>query len=170
MSPNFPRSRLRRRTFLAAAAGGLAASLAGCSDARADESSRGEPRSFALENRRENAHRFSVVLTRTADGTTVVDGTYGLLAGHGTVFREVLVPGATHRLAVAMDDLAPLTREWTVPSCPDGEGTEAVDVAGAFVVDTDGMGFAETDCDGARDGDDLTVVPPGEIAVEAGAD
>ena len=163
MSPQIP-----RRTFLATAAGGLTAALAGCMDAFAKNSPREGPDPFYIENFTDKEHEFSVTLTRKRDGDEVVSGSYRVSANHGVTFSAVGTLGETYRLAVAVDDIAPLTRDWSVSKCPNGERGKNANMAGAFFVRADKMGFAQNQCGDQQVGvsSELTYVGASEAAID----
>lgn len=157
---------LSRRVLLGATVSGLTASLAGCSGVFAETPPRNGPDSFYLENHQSNGHEFTVTITRAPDETEVVNGTYHLPAKHGAVFSEIGEIGTTYHLEVAVDELAPLTRDWSVSKCSTGPRDR--NTAGAFFIRTDEMGFAQNQCNTRRVGDsnNLTYVPATELTIE----
>lgn len=159
---------LSRRALLATTVSGLTGSLAGCSGVFAGTPPRDGPDPFYLENHRNNAHDFTVTLTRVSDETTVVNGTYRLPAKYGAVFSEIGEIGTTYHLGVAVNGLAPLTREWSVSTCPTGQRDEDTNMAGVFFVRTNEMGFAQNQCNTQRVGDsnNLTYVSATELTIE----
>ena len=156
-----------RRALLATAASGLTASLAGCSGVFAETPPRDRPDPFYLENYRNNAHEFTVTITHAHDETDVVTGTYRVPAKHGAVFPTVGDVGTMYHLGVAVDELAPLTRDWNVSICPSEQRGGHANTAGAFFICTDEMGFAQNQCTEQRVGNstDLTYVPASELKI-----
>ena len=156
-----------RRSLLTTAASGLTASLAGCSGVFAETPPRDEPDPFYLENYRNDTHEFTVSITRARDETDVVTGTYRVPAKHGAVFPAVGDVGTAYHLGVAVDELAPLTRDWGVSTCPTGQRGEHANTASAFFVRTDEMGFIQNQCTAHRVGNstDLTYVPATELKI-----
>ena len=158
---------ISRRTILATTASGLTASLAGCSGVFAETPPRNGLDPFYLENYRNGVHEFTVTITHARDETEVVTGTYRVPAKHGAVFPGVGNVGTTYHLGVAVDELAPLTRDWSVSTCPTGQRGEHANTAGAFFIRTDEMGFIQNQCTKQRVGNstDLTYVPATELKI-----
>ena len=156
-----------RRALLTTAASGLTASLAGCSGVFAETPPRDEPDPFYLENYRNDTHEFTVSITCARDETDVVTGTYRVPAKHGALFPEIGDVGATYHLGVAVDELAPLARDWSVSTCPPEQRGEHANTAGAFFINTDEMGFAQNQCTEQRVGNstDLTYVPATQLKI-----
>jgi hypothetical protein len=136
-------------------------------DASADNPPRKGPDPFYIENYTDKEHEFSVTITRERDGKEVVGGSYRVPANHGVTFSDVSTLGETYRLAVAIDDLAPLTRDWSVSECPNGERGKNANMAGAFFVRSDEMGFAQNQCGDQQVGasSELTYVAASEAAI-----
>ena len=156
-----------RRTFLGAAATSLSISLAGCSDVLAQKQSREGDGPFYLENYTTTGHPFSVIITHKQDGEELVNGRYHVPANHGVVFPEVGELGTTYRFAVAVDNLAPLTGDWSVSKCPLTQRGANSNTAGAFYVRVEKMGFAQNQCNDKQVGtsDELIYLSATEAAV-----
>ena len=159
---------ISRRAILATTVGGLTAALAGCMGASAENPPREGPDPFYIENYNDEEHEFSVIITRERDGKEIISGSYQVPANHGVTFSDVGALGETYRLAVTVDNLTPLTRDWNVSECPDKERGSNVNMAGAFFVRADEMGFAQNQCGDQQVGasSELTYVAPSEVALD----